>query len=264
MIRRMARHAPVSRTLILGGLTLAWLALAGPALAQLPTGGTPGWDASLTRLFGDIKAFQAKAGIQVLGTDAKPGMSLQDLGFCLLGEKVRMDIDMSRVSGPQIPAGALDSLRQMGMEKLVTVMLPDQKTVYFIYPALKVYVDKSLPAEESSVKVADIKIQKTKLADEALDGVACVKMKVVLSNAGAPTREAIVWEAAQLKGFPLKIQIVEDGKTLVISFRDVQLKAPDIKLFEPPAGFAKYDDFEKMAQVILQRMATSALNSGKK
>ena len=39
---------------------------AGIAHAQLPAGGPPGWNAAMTRLFGDIKAFSAKADMQEL------------------------------------------------------------------------------------------------------------------------------------------------------------------------------------------------------
>src|SRR5437899_6119029 len=39
---------------------------AGIAHAQLPAGGPPGWNAAMTRLFGDVKAFSAKADMQEL------------------------------------------------------------------------------------------------------------------------------------------------------------------------------------------------------
>ena len=39
---------------------------AGIAHAQMPAGGPPGWNAAMTRLFGDVKAFSAKADMQEL------------------------------------------------------------------------------------------------------------------------------------------------------------------------------------------------------
>ena len=39
---------------------------AGIAHAPLPAGGPPGWNAAMTRLFGDLKAFSAKADMQEL------------------------------------------------------------------------------------------------------------------------------------------------------------------------------------------------------
>ena len=69
---------------------------AGIANAQMPTGGPPGWNAAMTKLFGDIKAFSAKAEMLALDKSGQPAIQVP-MNFALLDNKVRMDIDMTQV-----------------------------------------------------------------------------------------------------------------------------------------------------------------------
>src|SRR5438876_7641518 len=68
---------------------------AGIANAQMPTGGPPGWNAAMTKLFGDTKAFSAKAEMLALDKSGQPAIQVP-MNFALLDNKVRMDIDMTR------------------------------------------------------------------------------------------------------------------------------------------------------------------------
>ena len=69
---------------------------AGIANAQMPGGGPPGWNAAMTKLFGDIKAFSAKAEMRALDKAGQPAIQVP-MNFALLDNKVRMDIDMTQV-----------------------------------------------------------------------------------------------------------------------------------------------------------------------
>src|SRR5213083_1802424 len=69
---------------------------AGIAHAQLPAGGPPGWNAAMTKLFGDVKAFSAKAEMRALDKSGQPAIQVP-MNFALLDNKVRMDIDMTQV-----------------------------------------------------------------------------------------------------------------------------------------------------------------------
>src|SRR5947207_3029284 len=69
---------------------------AGVAHAQLSAGGPPGWNAAMSKLFGDIKAFSAKAEMRALDKSGQPAIQVP-MNFALLDNKVRMDIDMTQV-----------------------------------------------------------------------------------------------------------------------------------------------------------------------
>jgi len=74
---------------------------AGIANAQMPAGGPPGWNAAMTKLFGDIKAFSAKAEMRALDKSGQPAIQVP-MNFALLDNKVRMDIDMTQVKKKQL------------------------------------------------------------------------------------------------------------------------------------------------------------------
>src|SRR5438128_12193149 len=111
---------------------LAFVSLAGSAgLAQpnMAVGSPPGWNAALTRLFGDIKAFTARAELRVLDNAGKESVTMS-MKFALLDRKIRMDIDMAEMRGPQVPPEQIASLKKMAMDRLACVILPDTKTVH--------------------------------------------------------------------------------------------------------------------------------------
>src|SRR5213596_2472686 len=69
---------------------------AGIGQAQMPAAGPPGWNAAMTKLFGDVKAFSAKAEMRALDKSGHPAIQVP-MSFALLENKVRMDIDMTQV-----------------------------------------------------------------------------------------------------------------------------------------------------------------------
>src|SRR5437762_3731520 len=90
--------------------------------AQMGVGSPPGWNAAMIRLFGDIKAFSAKAELRVLDKSGKETITLP-MTFALLDRKVRMDIEMTQMKGPQVPPEQVASLKQMAMDRLACVVL---------------------------------------------------------------------------------------------------------------------------------------------
>src|SRR5882724_12750349 len=72
------------------------------ANAQMPSGGPPGWNAAMTKLFGDVKSFSAKAELRALDKAGQPAIQMP-MNFALRDNKVRMDIDMTLLKGPKAP-----------------------------------------------------------------------------------------------------------------------------------------------------------------
>jgi hypothetical protein len=120
----------------------------GFAQPQMSAGG-PGWSAAMTKLFGDVKAFSAKADMRVLDSAEKESMSMA-MTFALLDGMVRMEIDLAQMKSASMPPGAAASLKQMGMDRLTTIILPEKKSVCIIYPGLQAYLDMPLPEEEAA------------------------------------------------------------------------------------------------------------------
>jgi hypothetical protein len=222
--------------------------------AQMPGGGSPGgMSAAMIKLFGDVKAFSAKAEVQVLDKDQKELLSTP-MDFSLLDDKVRVQIDMTQMKNKDMPAGAAASLKQMGMAQIISIIRPDQKLVYLIYPDQKCFTTMPMPKEDAEAAAKTPKIARTALGKEAIDGHACVKNKVVMTDDKGQTIEATTWNATDLKDFPVQIKTTEKENTSVMRYTQVQFAKPDAKQFDAPAGYTKYADTQELMQGLMKKM----------
>ena len=239
---------------------LALVLLAGfRGYAQMAgASGPAGMTTALTKLFGDIKAFTAKAEVQVLD-DSQKEVSSMAMDFGLLDKRIRVDIDQSQSKSRTMPAGAAETLKQMGMARVVSILRPDKKKAYVFYPDQKAMMTMPLPDEDPESAKAP-KISKTAVGKETVDGHPCVKNKVVMIFDQGEPLEAITWNATDLKDFPVQIQTKEKENTSFVRFKQVQFNKPDSSLFEPPTGYTQYNDPQDLMQGIMKK----AMESGKK
>jgi hypothetical protein len=224
----------------------------------MPNAGPPGWNAAMTKLFGDVKAFTAKADTRMLDKSGQETMSLAGMNFALLDEKVRVEVDMTQMKSAQMPAGAMDGLKQMGMDRVISIVQTEKKNVCLVYPGLEACVDMPIPEEAGGTDLKDFKLETTKVGNETLDGQACVKNQVIITDAKGQKREAFVWNAAALKDFPIQIQLTEGDNTVVMRYRDIQFAKPDAKQFEIPAGYARYASIQEFMQKAMMKMMGGA------
>lgn len=227
------------------------------ASAQMPTGSPAGVDATLAQLFGKIAAFSAKAEVRVLDKDQQETMATP-MDFAFLDQKVRVDIDLSKLKSKQVSAAAAQQLKQMGMEQVSSLIRPDQKQMYIVYPAIQSCVKMPLPKEEAAAIDKPPKVTKTELGKETLDGHPCVKTKVTLTDDKGQTRNAVTWNASDLKDFPVQIQTADKDNTLIMRFSQIRLVKPDLQLFEPPAGYTQYADMQEMMMGVMKKMLGGA------
>lgn len=241
------------RTLISGAVALAFAGQA--ALGQLPQPQLPGLDAAMSKLFGNNNAFTATASARLLDEKGAETMSMP-MTYALLDGKIRSEIDMTQVKSKEMPAEAGAALKQIGIDKMVSIVRPDKQTQFVVYPGLRGYAEAPVSKGQASAGGdQDYKIETTKLGNETIDGHPCVKNKVTISGKGTDKQEAIVWNATDLKDFPIKIQTQQTGGgLLVMTYANIKLERPDAKLFEPPAGFEKHDSVEKLLQSAMMKM----------
>jgi hypothetical protein len=231
---------------------IACLLVHSAALAQMPSGSPAGVNAALARLFGDITAFSAKAEVQVLDKSRSETLRAP-MDFALLDSKVRVDVDMNQMSGKQIPPAAAEGLKQLGMDRVVSIIRPDKKASYIIYPGVQSYVNMAMSPEESQVVNQELKTERKMLGKETIDGRPCVKHEVVIKSHTGVILEAITWNATDLKNFPVQIETREKEQISVMRFRDVQFTRPDSKRFELPAGYAAYDDPQDLVISVMKK-----------
>ena len=226
----------------------------GPAPSGPNLGGPMG------KLFGNNQAFSAALEIQTAdrsgNTIAMPGKISFDAG------KSRFEVNMANVQGKQMPPDAAVQMKSMGLDQMVMIARPDKKIAYLIYPGMQSYVETGLSQGESAATNADYKVETTELGKETVDGHPCVKSKVVVTDKDGGKHESTVWNATDLKNFPVKIQTTEEGATTML-FKNVSLAKPAASLFETPSDYTKYDNMQTMMQQqIMKRMGGGGFPGG--
>src|SRR5262249_44209986 len=152
-----------------------------------------------------------------------------------------------QMKSKDVPPGTADALKQMGMSRVISLVRPDKKLIHIIYPDQKCYLNMTLPPEEAEAADKSVKLEKTPLGKETLDGHPCVKNKVVTPAVDkAQAMEATTWNATDLKDFPVQIQTQEKGNTTIMRFKQVQLAKPEAKDFELPADYKQYNDQQEL------------------
>ncbi|MEI9863186.1 MAG: hypothetical protein WDN00_01225 [Limisphaerales bacterium] len=243
-------------------LTAAVLALQiNPALAQF--GGSPGdfkFGGALKKVFGDNSAFTAMLSAEV---KPKTGDAIVLPGKVAFDDgKARFEINMSSAMGSKLPAGAAEQMKAMGLDQMTTIALPDKKVLYLIYPNLQSYVENPMPDAGSGTN-ENYKVATTELGKATVDGHPCVENKVVVTDDKGKASEFTVWNATDLKNFPVKIVHAEKDTEITMSFKDISMTKPAASSFAPPTGYTRYDSMQGMIQAVMMKKMAGGLGAPK-
>ena len=208
-----------------------------------PGGGMDGakadiFSGGLKKILGDNKTFSAKIEIEAVGPTGTPVKMPGKIAYN--DGKSRMEMDMTKAS---LPAEMLAQVKAMGMDSTVIISRPDKKVAYMIYPGLKAYAEMPLPEAETAEQLGKYKVDTKELAKETIEGQACSKNKVTVTDDKDKKTEFTIWQATGLKKFPVKIVTTEGGQASTMTFKEVKLTKPDDAQFDAPKDFKKYDNF---------------------
>jgi hypothetical protein len=207
------------------------------AVAQAPSTGTPtAINASFVKLFGTVGAFSAKVDTLVLDPYQMEMVRLL-MYFATFDGKVRIEINVAQMQSKDLPPSKITELKESGMERVISLFRPDKKVTYIIYPGIQSYVSIPLAKEDTDAFEKGLKLEKTALGKETFDGHACVKNKVVVKDAKGPVLQAVTWNAADLKDFPLQIEIKDKGNTVRMHFTQLRFAKPDPQQFNVPPAY---------------------------
>jgi hypothetical protein len=207
------------------------------ARAQVPSAGSAmGVDAAFLKLFGAVTTFTARADSQIFDETQKETVRMP-IQWAALDGKVRLEVDLEQMSGKDMSPSTLASLKQAGMTRVVSVFRPDKQCTYVIYPGVQSYLNIPLAKGESEALQKGLKLERTPLGNESVDGHACVKNKVVVRGEKGAVLQALTWNAADLKDFPIQIEMKAKQNTVRIRFTQVKLVSVDSKQFELPTNY---------------------------
>jgi hypothetical protein len=207
------------------------------AVAQAPSTGTPtAINTAFVKLFGAVGPFTAKVDTQVLDPYQKEVVRLL-MDFASFEGKVRIEINLAQMQSKDLPPSKVAELKESGMDRIISLFRPDKKVTYVIYPGIQSYQTLPLAKEDTDAFEKGLKLEKTALGKEALDGHDCMKYKVVVKDTNGPVLQAVTWNAADLKDFPLQIEMKEKINTVRMHFTQLRLTKPDPQQFNVPAAY---------------------------
>jgi hypothetical protein len=227
------------------------------AAAQPNFGGgqaIPGSGAGMEKLFGSNQTFSATTEIQTKSDGDAGPTSISGKIYFDKGSS-RFEMDMSEVKGGNMPPNAAAQMKSMGLDHMVTISPADKKAVYLIYPNVQSYLEIT-PADASATATnAAAKVEFTKLGEESAAGHPCIKNKAVVTDAKGAQHEFTVWNATDLKDFPVKIETEQQGNTITMTYSSISFFKPEAALFNPPASYNRYDNIQDLIQqVMIKRM----------
>jgi hypothetical protein len=217
--------------------------------AQMPGGPPPDPCAALGKFLNRDTAFTASAKVVSAGKKKSDNVNMTML-FAVSGGNMRNEMDMTKMSGAR--ASDLEGMKQMGMDKMVVLKLADKQAAYIVYPGLQSYCD--MPTATVKKSNTDGKVDKTELGPDTVASHPCTKSKLIYTAKDGQTSEALVWEATDMKNFPIQYQTVDEGQTTTTTFTDIKMGKPDASLFELPASYKKYGSMQEMMMGNMQRM----------
>lgn len=220
-----------------------------PMCAQMGGSPVPSIDSSMQKLFGDNQSFSADTKIQV--TSDRGPLTMSGKMYFDKGNS-RMEMDMSQMQGANIPPQAMAQMKSMGLDKMVSISQSGAHVVDMVYPDAQAYAEMPVSTPPSgSTNSASVTL--TALGNETMAGHPCVKNKAVVTDAQGGSHEFTVWNATDLKNFPVQIVSTEGGNSFTFTYMNVSLSKPDASLFTPPSGYTKYDSAQEMMQGIVMK-----------
>lgn len=230
-------------------ILLAAVVCGAPALAQMggpgPGAGGGSFDNGMEKLFGPNQAFSAT---MVTSINGPSGPMVVKSKMVFDHENSWTEMNMADVQGPNLPPQAVEQMKSIGMDDVVTIQSADKRNIYVIYPRINSYVAMTLPSPGTTNNT--FRSQTTKLGQETVDGHPCVKNDVVVTNTVQST-DFTVWNATDLNNFPVKITTSEEGMPVTITFQNISFDKPTADLFLPPAHFTKYGSLRDLQESAL-------------
>jgi hypothetical protein len=227
------------------------------SLAQLPEPGSVSLNAGFIKLFGELTTFTAQVDAQVLDRSGREAARVP-VTVQALDQSVRMDIHLPSVKSRDLPAFAVEAFKQAGLETIISLVLPRQQASYIIYPGVKSYVSAPLASASPDQLRSGYKVEKTSLGRETVQDRACEKHRVKVTGPSG-VLEAITWNAADLKNFPIQIQTRDRDNTLVLRFSEIQFAKPLAARFEVPSAYTQYTNTQSLMFAIMKQIASGGV-----
>ncbi len=150
----------------------------------------------------------------------------------------RWEIDVSQIR--PMPPQAQSMAKTLRLDKIAFLIRKDEQKLYILYPNLAAYVQAPIPPEAMAQFAASsdsVKLQKTPIGQAFVDGHPCIKNKVIDTEPNIPPQAGVEWDANDLQGFPIKMELQVSQGLMRFNFQEVTIQSPGGSLFQIPANY---------------------------
>jgi hypothetical protein len=151
------------------------------------------------------------------------------------GEKLRMDMDLSRMSkgGEGMPPA---------LSTVTTIHRGDKKVSYTLYPNSQKYMVLTHP-EGNGAAYEKPHVEKTRVGSETVDNHPTDKYRVKITYKDGKVEEGFVWNACDLDEMTIKSEVENTELRLTTELKNIVLRTPAASLFEIPDGYTEAQGF---------------------
>ncbi len=148
------------------------------------------------------------------------------------GEKFRMEMDYTKMSGAQGMPPAMSSV--------VMIHRGDEKRTYSLYTNKKKYI---VSDETDEGYYAEPDVEKTFVAKETIDGHPTEKYRITITYQGQEKQEGFIWNATDLDGMTIRSEIDNATVKMTSTLTDIVMGTPPADLFEVPEDYTETSNF---------------------
>ncbi len=231
----------------------------GPALNNTQTNAGPkdvNVDTVLAKFLetqGDFSAF-GDMEIRRTNNTGKADYQHFPFTFSVLEGRIRTELDLRNVPKKFDGSGGLSALRQIGIGRIVSVTLPQLRSVHVIFPSAESYVSKSLEIEDSP---GSMRIEKSLAGREQLNGRPFDKYACNLDFISGDKVPVEMWQVPGATNRPVFLRIHQTGSSVTVRFRIIRPGKIPEELFDTPKEFSKYADMGYLMQAASARHEAS-------
>ncbi len=166
-------------------------------------------------------------------TVSKSGLETSDMQIPLAkaGDKIRMDMDLSRMSkGSEGMPPALS--------KITMVHVGGKKMSYTLYPNARKFITHA-DADDAPTQQEKPLVEKAKVGSEVVNGHSADKYRIKITYKNGTTLEGFQWEARDLGNMTIKSDVQNSEVRTTTELKNIVLKTPAESLFEIPTGYTE-------------------------
>ena len=148
------------------------------------------------------------------------------------GEKFRMEMDYTKMSGTQGMPPAMSSV--------VMIHRGDEKRTYSLYTNKKKYI---VSEETDEGYYAEPDVAKTFVTKETIDGHPTEKYRITITYQGQEKQEGFIWNATDLDGMTIRSEIDNATVKMTSTLTNIVMGTPPADLFEVPGDYTETSNF---------------------